>query len=303
MIVYNPKQWFNIIFHKYSRDVFKKLIPAIIFMAIFSGLLTYLIVDYFHWDFHGTTAVHSLLGIVLGLFLVFRTNSAYDRWWEGRRAWGELVNNSRNFAMKLHAMLPAGHADRQFFTHAIPGFAAVLRDHLRELDVAGTVSRLRGKIDFPELKQQPNSVVLALWIRVNQLKTDGIIDGDQFRVLDEELRSFTDIMGVSERIKNSPIPYSYSMYIKKFIFTFITTLPFALITDFYYFTVPIVVMLLYILMSVELIAEEIEDPFGGDVNDLPLTALSAKIAADTYEILNPPNSGNNPRQDTAGSSE
>lgn len=285
MISYNPKHWFTLIFHKYSREMLKKLMPAIIFMAIFTTALAYLINDYFHLEFQGTTAIHSILGIVLGLFLVFRTNSAYDRWWEGRQAWGDLVNNSRNFAMKLNSMLPENSIDREFFVYAIPGYAFVLRDYLRGLDVEIAMAELTDHVDIPVLDHKPNSVANALWLRVEKLKKEGIIDGHQYRVLDEELRSFTDILGISERIKNSPIPYSYSMYIKKFIFTFIITLPFAFITDFHYFTVPIVVMILYILLSVELIAEEIEDPFGGDVNDLPLTALSEKIEHDCNEIL------------------
>ena len=273
------------IFHQYSRDVFKKLIPAILMMAIFTTALTYLVVDYFRFDFHGTTAVHSILGIVLGLFLVFRTNSAYDRWWEGRKAWGELVNNSRNLAMKLNSFLPSNHPDRLFFAETIPGFAAMLRDYLRDEEPDQTALDLEIKYNLPEFTHKPNGIASILWSKVNELKSTGIIDGDQFRVLDEELRTFTKITGVSERIKNSPIPYSYSMFIKKFIFTFIITLPFAFITDFYYFTVPIVLLILYILLSVELIAEEIEDPFGGDINDLPLTELSNTILVDTREIL------------------
>ena len=211
MVSYNPKSWFRMIFHGYSQDVFRKLIPAILMMAIFTTALTYLVVDYFKWDFQGTTAVHSILGIVLGLFLVFRTNSAYDRWWEGRKAWGDLVNNSRNLAMKLNSILPADHPDREFFAEVIPGFAAVLRDYLRNIPPDQTLLELERKYELPVFTHKPNAIATVLWARVNQLKVAGLIDGDQFRVLDEELRTFTDITGISERIKNSPIPYSYSM--------------------------------------------------------------------------------------------
>lgn len=297
MANYNPRSWFKMIFHQYSRDVFKKLMPAILMMAIITTGLTYLVVDYWHLDFHGTTAVHSILGIVLGLFLVFRTNSAYDRWWEGRKAWGDLVNNSRNLAMKLNSILPDDHPDRIFFAETIPGFAAVLRDYLRDQSPDQTILDLEIKYKLPVFTHKPNGIATILWKRVNDLKLAGTIDGDQFRVLDEELRTFTDITGISERIKNSPIPYSYSMFIKKFIFTFIITLPFAFITDFHYFTVPIVLLILYILLSVELIAEEIEDPFGGDINDLPLTALSHKILIDTNEILLGINQPHTPKSD------
>lgn len=285
MITYNPKHWFGLIFHKYSRDVMRKLLPAVFWMGVITTALTFLIVDYFGWNFQGTTAIHSILGIVLGLFLVFRTNSAYDRWWEGRRAWGNLVNTSRNLALKLDAMLPEGHPAKKEFAYLIPAYSAVLRDYLRGLDVEATLKEINKTVSIPVFDHKPNGVASAIWAKVEEIKQEGLIDGDQYRNLDEELRSFTDILGISERIKNSPIPYSYSMYIKKFIFTFIITLPFAFITHFHYYTVPIVMLLLYILLSVELIAEEIEDPFGGDVNDLPLTALSQKIDDNCKEIL------------------
>ena len=94
--------------------------------------------------------------------------------------------------------------------------------------------------------------------------------------LDKELKDFIDIMGACERIKNTPIPYSYMMYVKKFITIYIITFPFGFVTQSGYMTIPIVVLISYILLSVELIAEEIEDPFGRDINDLPLDEL-AKI--------------------------
>ena len=101
--------------------------------------------------------------------------------------------------------------------------------------------------------------------------------GNLFFLIDKELKEFSNILGGCERIRNTPIPYSYSMFIKKFIFTFTITLPFAFITEFHYMTIPIVLMVFFILVSVELVAEEIEDPFGNDVNDLPTTELSKKI--------------------------
>jgi putative membrane protein len=104
-------------------------------------------------------------------------------------------------------------------------------------------------------------------------------------MLDRELKEFSDVLGACERIKNTPIPYSYSMYIKKFIFIFIITLPFGFVTQLEYITVPVVVLVSYILLSVELIAEEIEDPFGKDVNDLPTDDLSNKIRTNVREIM------------------
>jgi putative membrane protein len=99
------------------------------------------------------------------------------------------------------------------------------------------------------------------------------------------MKDFIDIMGACERIKNTPIPYSYSMYIKKFVFIYIITLPFGFVTTFGYVTIPTVLLISFVLLSVELIAEEIEDPFGRDVNDLPTDDLAEKIRDNVREIM------------------
>lgn len=288
MVIYNPKNWFQLIFHSYSRYVIRLLFPAIVVLCLYTFGLTYVIVDYFEWDFKSTTVVHSLLGIVLGLFLVFRMNSAYDRWWEGRKLWGSLVNNTRNLALKLDAFLPEDDVEnRSYFAQMVPNFVVSLKEHLR--DNRGLEKLDMVEKEFPRNIEKadhiPNMISSHIYRRVNKLYKENILTGDHFFVLDKELKSFSDICGACERIKNTPIPYSYSMYIKKFIFTYVMTLPFAFITSFYYWTVPIVAFVLFILLSIELIAEEIEDPFGTDVNDLPTDSLADKIKKNVREIL------------------
>jgi putative membrane protein len=104
-------------------------------------------------------------------------------------------------------------------------------------------------------------------------------------VLNAEFSSFTDITGGCERIKNTPIPYSYSMFLKKFIFIYVITMPFGFVTDFRYWTVPVVIFVFYVLASLELIAEEIEDPFGKDANDLPTDDIAGRIKNNLHEIF------------------
>lgn len=288
MVQYNPKTWLALIFHSYSRQVVRLLFPALLIMGLYTTGMCYVLLDYLQLEFRSTTAVHSLLGIVLGLFLVFRVNSAYDRWWEGRKLWGLLVNNTRNLAAKLSAFL--GDDDREnrnYFAQLIPNYVSATKEHLRkgvdleDLDLVedGFLAKLKGKDHIP------NALSQMLYKKINKLYIEKKITGDQFFVLDKELKQFSDILGGCERIKNTPIPYSYSMYIKKFIFTFTITLPFAFMTEFGYFTVPIVLLIFFILVSVELIAEEIEDPFGNDTNDLPTDQLCEKIKKNVRELL------------------
>lgn len=291
MITYNPKSWLSLIFHSYSRHVMKTLTPVILIMGVFSFLFCYVILDVFKFheqDLHSTTAMHSLVGIVLGLFLVFRTNTAYDRWWEGRKLWGSLVNNTRNLSHKLNAILDRGDdANRNWFAKMIPNFVFSTKEHLRkgtkldEMEIADEQfnDRLKG------VKHVPNRLSSMMYERVNDLYKDNKMTGDHLYMVDKELKAFSDILGACERIKNTPIPYSYTMYIKKFIFIYIITLPFGFVTIAEYMTVPIVILISYVLLSVELIAEEIEDPFGMDVNDLPTDELSVKIRDNVREIL------------------
>ena len=117
------------------------------------------------------------------------------------------------------------------------------------------------------------------------LHREGLISGDQLIILDKELKGFTDIVGACERIKNTPIPYSFNMFIKKFLFVFTITLPISFVWDIGYWTILVVVFVFYFLVSVELISEEIENPFGNDLNDLPLDQLAVKIRANIEEII------------------
>ena len=259
-----------------------------IFMAIYTTLICYVVIDVYDLPFKSTTQVHSILGIVLGLFLVFRMNSAYERWWEGRSRWGLMVNDSRNLSQKLSAMLNISNKeDRNFFKIMIANFPFAVKEHLRDGVVFDEIED-PGEGAMQKMKNAsnvPNIIVALIYKRIQRLLTDGKITGDQLIVLDTELHEYASIQGACERIKNTPIPYSYSMYIKKFIFTFIITLPLGFVTTFFYFTIPIVLLLFYILVSIELIAEEIEEPFGRDINDLPTDRLAEKIRNDVNEIF------------------
>jgi ion channel-forming bestrophin family protein len=291
MVNYNPKTWFQLVFHPYSRQVMKTLTPTLAFMAAYSAVVCYLYLDYFKLpdiQFHPSIAMHSLLGIVLGLFLVFRTNSAYDRWWEGRKLWGSMVNSTRNLALKLNAYLSGeNQGDRDWFSKMIPNFVYATKENLRRGVLLTEMEAVSADFieDLKRYKHKPNRISALLYERVNMLYQGGHFTGDQLITLDKELKDLIDIMGACERIRNTPIPYSYMMYIKKFIFLYIITLPFGFITDSGYFTILIVVLVTFVLMSVELIAEEIEDPFGYDLNDLPTDELSGKIKENVAEIL------------------
>ncbi|MEM9326183.1 MAG: bestrophin family ion channel [Bacteroidota bacterium] len=289
MIQYNPKSWFSLIFDVYSRYVIKSLLPLLIFLGFFTAFLCFVITDVFDFHYTGTMAFHSILGVILGLFLVLRTNTAYDRWWEGRKLWGQLVNDTRQLAIKLNAFLPAeATEDRRFFRKMIPNVTFAMKEHLRSSILIGELDMYDepSKELIIKSKHRPNAITNLLYQRVYALEQQGVLSATQLFVLDKELKGFTDIIGACERIKTTPIPYSYSMFIKKFLFVYSITLPLSFIWQVQYWSVPLVMLAFYFLLSVELIAEEIEDPFGKDVNDLPLNELCVKIKRNITEIFN-----------------
>ena len=287
MIKYNPDHWFTLIFHRDSKKTFKKSIPNVISITLYSTLFAFIYDHYLKSFYDVSPTVHSLLGIVLGLFLVFRTNTAYDKWWEGRKIWGSLVNDCRNLAMKFNAFLPKElQEDRKQIARLISSYVVTLKNHLRDKATSETFdfeddNRNQGLI----WEHKPNYIASKLYQLIDRLYKSNVLDGHQLYIIDKEIKGLTDHLGACERIKNTPIPFSYSMYIKKFIFLYAITLPFGLVSSFHYYTVPVVLFIFYFLLTIELIAEEIEEPFGYDENDLPTDELSEKIGQNVREIL------------------
>ena len=290
MIKYNPKTYVGHIFSVYSRHVMRALLPMMLIVGSFTASVEYVMKEIIKLQYQGTLAFHSILGIILGLFLVIRTNTAYDRWWEGRKLWGALVNDCRNLSIKINAFIQ-NPDDRHFFRILIPNLVFSMKEHLRESIKVGEMefNDVEMKNAIIKSKHRPNIINRMMYLRIQQLREKGDITQEQFWVLDKEMKGFTDIIGACERIKNTPIPYSYSMFIKKFVFFYINSLPFALVWGYGYWSVPIVVSIFYFLFSIELIAEEIEDPFGTDINDLPLDELAVKIRNNVREIIDTEN--------------
>ncbi len=287
MITYNPKDWFSLIIKFHKSDTFRVLLPVLISVGIYAALVVALEVHFFHVESKNPTAMHSILGFVLSMLLVFRTNTAYDRWWEGRRIWGAMVNNSRNLALKLSVLIK-DPKDREDIRHLIGNYVSSTKNHLRDVynQEEFTATESISLATFAEASHRPNIVAKSLYTKIYALHDQKHLSGDHLIILNEEIRSFTDNCGACERIKNTPIPYSYNIFLKKMIFLYIITLPLFFGAEFQYTTVPITMIVLYVFASIELIAEEIEDPFGFDDNDLPLDDICKRIKTNLTEILN-----------------
>lgn len=289
MVAYNPKEWVKMIVQFHKADSFRLLMPAIVGIGIYTTVIVLLEIHVFRWHVKNATSIHSILGFVLSMLLVFRTNTAYDRWWEGRRIWGSFVNNSRNLALKLSVFLPAElQAGSREFGTLISNYVFAAKNHLRSKFLHEEYENVPS-LHVEELYgmgHKPNRIAKAMYEKINDWYQQKKITGDQLIVLNEEIRSFTDNLGGCERIRSTPIPYSYSNFLKKVVFIYVFTLPIMFSPDFHFATIPISMLVLYVFASIELIAEEIEDPFGDDPNDLPLDDICARIKLNVTEIFN-----------------
>ena len=286
MVHYDPKSWISVFGHMFRWTMFKSIMKLILGIGAFNAILTWYFLYQHHYHIESTNVAHSLLGIVLGLFLVFRTNTAYDRWWEGRKMWGALVNNTRNLAFKVDAFFTDKN-HKIYVRDLITAYVFSMKEHLREGVMFEEINYLP-EDDIDKMKDfghRPNYLAAKIYQEFNKAYQDKEITGDQLFLLDKEVKSFTDIIGACERIKNTPIPFAYSVYIKMFILIYVVTLPFAFMDHFHFISVPITMIISYILVSIELIGEEIEDPFGRDQNDLPTDELSEKILGNLREII------------------
>ncbi|QMU27585.1 bestrophin family protein [Adhaeribacter radiodurans] len=285
MINYNPKDWFTFIFRITRADTFRKLLPLMLAVSVYSAAIAYFELNYINindsQNLRNVGMMHNVLGFVISLLLVFRTNTAYDRWWEGRKIWGGLTNSSRNLAIKISSFLKE-EADKQFFRKMIPNYAFALKNLLRENE---DYHELDPVLDLKLEKHVPNQIAAAIYQHVNALYSQNKISDAQLWILNEEVKSLTEHCGACERIKNTPIPFTYSVFIKKFVFFYVMTLPFGWVFSVGYYIVPVVVLILYALASLELIAEEIENPFGSDANDLPIDQICLNIRKHVGELI------------------
>jgi putative membrane protein len=260
-----------------------RLRPVVALLGLYAAAVAVLEFYFLQRDPDIRSDLHALLGAVLGLFLVFRTNTAYDRWWEGRKLWGQLVNDLRNFSIKVKAFDKVEPAEAEHLGRLLVNFARALKEHLREGVRPKQLSVYRNLALEP--RHVPAHVALMVREQVYVWKRDGKIDGFEELQLDPHARALMDICGACERIRRTPLPRSYLLFIRQCIALYLLTLPWGLIHDFRYWTIPAVMIIGYFMVGIELIAEEVDEPFGRAVDDLLLDDICQGIEASVTEIL------------------
>lgn len=263
-------------------SVIPQLAPALIVLALFSLLIVVLHDQHIVVLPEFSLAPFTLLGIALSLFLGFRNNAAYDRWWEARKLWGEMVYEIRSIARSSETLLgleaeqgEAGELRKQIL-HWCAAHCHALRAFLRKEDCE---SELLEWLDEKSVKQalshkNPADYCLRRAGRcVGELFRQGHIDIMGLRILDEHLSNLARVQGACERIAHTPIPFPYTLLTHRTTFIFCYTLPFALVPAFSYYTILYTLLVAYTFLGLDVLAQELEGPFGREANDLPLDAI------------------------------
>lgn len=229
------------------------------------------------------TGIMTTTSVVIGLLLAFRTNSAYERWWEGRKLWGQLVNDLRNLSAKAAVFVDLDDSQREKFNQLLIAFPAALKEHLRGQNVDLVSFGLRSA--QPAEDHLPFHISRLIFETIDSWRKETKIDGFLLLALDVHARSLMDICGACERIKSSPIASSYKAIIWIWLFLYFAVVPWLLVPIFDLWALPLIVIGAYFIIALELLAEEVEEPFGTSANDLPLDSVCQNIAASIAQSL------------------
>jgi putative membrane protein len=230
--------------------------------------------------------------IVLGLLLVFRTNTAYERFWEGRKAWGTLVNTVRNLSRQILVSItesnPKDHQAKIAAVKLLPAFAIALKLHLRSQPVNDELAVNLSPTQFNLLKTMNHPPLeIAFWINsyLQEQAHQKKLDLYQLSSMIQLLHQMVDVIGICERILRTPIPLAYSIHLKQLLMIYSLSLPFQMVDQLEWMTGPIVALISFTLLGIEEIGIQIEDPFGHDPNDLPLDAICNTMMRNIEDLI------------------
>jgi putative membrane protein len=239
----------------------------------------------------------ALVGLPLGIFLGFRNNTAYDRFWEGRKLWGALVNTARSVTRQVLTLVDmegdaeppeALRALQRRFVHVVIAYVHAFRHHLRGTPPFNAIAHVLGEGATAPYREQDN-VPYAMLEDMGELLAEarrrGWIHPFHVSIVEGSLTSLTDIQGACERIKSTPIPFSYTVLMHRIVAVYCGLLPFGFMDTIKWATPLVVLAISYCFFGLDAIGDELEQPFGTDINDLPLTAISRTIERNLRERL------------------
>ena len=240
-------------------------------------------------------AVPTIVGTIISLLLAFRSNQAYDRWWEARIIWGAIVNDSRTLVrqiMTFHRGEEFSKEDwdfKQNFAKRQMAWCYSIGNYLRNQDAVAPTRRFLKEDELRYLADQghaPNGLLLLHGMDIRHAEIDGKINAYQQVELDRTLSRLCDSMGKCERIKNTIFPTTYSIYINFLLYLFVLLLPFGLTEYFGYIQVPLVITISSAFFLIEKMAVQLQDPFENKPTDTPVTSIARNIEINLRHMLN-----------------
>lgn len=243
----------------------------------------------------GTGITHIILSInlLLSLLLIFRTNAAHDRYWEGRKLWGSLVNTTRNLTQGLLIAIEKSseknRAIKEENMKLIDAFCITMKIHLRQEKLVG--EELMTLMNYSKYTQLYNSnhppLKIIFWLReyLQEQYRHNLLNIYQLNTLHKLLDDLVDILGGCERILKTPTPIVYSLFLRQLLVIYCLILPIELTVHFHFWTILIMTLFSFILFGIEEIGSELENPFGIDPNDLPLDLICNTISKNIEEVI------------------
>ena len=223
----------------------------------------------------------SLVGLALGIFLGFRNNTSYDRFWEGRKLWGGVVNTARTITRRILTLVDQEDESKlQVYVRQVAAYVHMLRQHLRGEWEPSEVEHLLTPEEIASMQNEGNRPIALLQRIGDELRAEykaGNIHPQHLPLLEGALTDFTDLQGGCERIKSTPIPFSYNILLHRIVAIYCIALPFGLVPLLHSVTPIVVALIGYAFLGIDALGDEIEEPFGHDDNDLPLLSLTTMI--------------------------
>lgn len=275
----------------HNEPIFRRLRKTTIILILYSITIviaqTYLDSVFDEMQISNLGQFHLIFSFIISILVGFRTNSSYQRWWEGRGFWGSLVNNERNLAFKFNNYI--GLKNDKLFLECLVNFPLLLKHHQRrQQDKCIEIITGLG-LEFHTDDNIPNIVANHMYSQINKYRVEGKITFEQFLSLETHMVSLIDIHGGCEKIINTPIPLPFKLFVQKALQFYMIIFPFGWVEEFGILIIPILIVLVYILKGLEILAEDMEDPFGEndgvlESNNLPLDTIAGNIAKNVYRI-------------------
>lgn len=285
MIVRPQQHWMRLIF-VWHGSVLSKIFSRLLLNFLLSIAVIIMLPWYTMLGIKYTLAPFSILGVAIAIFLGFRNNACYSRYVEARHLWGQLMIASRSLLREVKTTLPDDAELGQFVRLQI-AFAHCLRMTLRRNPQAKPLAKYLSEKDLQTVfaAQSPANRILLLmgeWLAVR--RRNGQLSDILFHSLNNRLNDMSAVLAGCERIANTPVPFAYTLILHRTVYLFCIMLPFALVVDLHYMTPFISVLISYTFISLDTLAEELEDPFGTENNDLPLDAICNAIEIDLLQM-------------------